>query len=245
MAMIFIVFTGITIGVCISLYGWGLLLHRLAKHPSRNWAVTITVGLGAIIFLGGVFNLLRLAYGWTFDILLLIGIVLAVKYHKFKPESLRKSKSEWLCLAVSGLLIAAIMYFTVQTQLPPKAFNWHDDFEKYFAHPVRMLQTGTLFGSPLSALGSETLGGQAVLHGIVLNHFPIPYINGVDAVFGLLLCLLLSVSVLPPAHSFSSNVFGKHAYCFLYQPAVRKCFALYIGSAFMMASILLTTNVAI
>jgi len=241
--MIFIVFTGIIIGVCISLYGWGLLLHRLAKHPSRNWAVTITVGLGAIIFLGGVFNLLRFAYGWTFDILLLLGAVLAARYHKFKPNPLRKSKSEWFYLAVSGLLIAAIMYFTVQTQLRPKVFNWHDDFEKYFAHPVRMLQTGTLFGSPLSALGSETLGGQAVLHGIVLNHFPIPYINGVDAVFGLLLCLLLSVSMFPPRIAFLPMSLVSMLVVFFIYPQYVNVSALYIGSAFTMASILLTASV--
>jgi len=243
MTMIFIVFTGIIIGVCISLYGWGLLLHRLAKHPSGNWAVTITAGLGAIIFLGGVFNLLRFAYGWTFDILLLIGVTLAVKYHKFKPNPLRKSKSEWFYLALLGLFIAAIMYFTVQTQLRPKVFNWHDDFEKYFAHPVRMLQTGTLFGSPLSALGSETLGGQAVLHGIVLNHFPIPYINSVDAVFGLLLCLLLSVSMFPPRiASLPMSLVSMLVVFFIY-PQYVNISALYIGSAFTMASILLTASV--
>jgi hypothetical protein len=243
MTMIFIVFTGIIIGVCISLYGWGLLSYRLAKHPPRNWVVTITVGLGAIIFLGGVFNLLRFAYGWTFDILLLIGVALTVKYHKFKPESLRKSESEWFCLAVLGLLLTVIMYFTVQTQLAPKVFHWHDDFEKYFAHPVRMLQTGTLFGSPLSALGSETLGGQAVLHGIVLNHFPIPYINGVDAVFGLLLCLLLSVSMFPPSIAFLPMSLISMLVVFFINPLYVNISALYIASAFMMASILIFTNV--
>jgi hypothetical protein len=142
-------------------------------------------------------------------------------------------------VVVSGLLIAVIMYFTVQTQLPPKVFNWHDDFEKYFAHPVRMLQTGTLFGSPLSALGSETFGGQAVLHGIVLNHFPIPYINGVDAVFGLLLCLLIPISMFPMRTAFLPISLISMLVVFFINPQYVNVSALYIGSAFMMTSILL------
>jgi hypothetical protein len=135
------------------------------------------------------------------------------------------------------------MNFTVETQLSPKAFNWHDDFEKYFAHPARMLQTGTLFGSPLSTLGSSTLGGQAVLHGIVLNHFPIFYINGVDAVFGLLLCLLLAVSMVPLRAIFLPiSLISLHIVFFI-DPQYVNVSALYIGSALMMASILLSADI--
>lgn len=240
--MIFIIFTVVATGVCISLYGWGLLLHQLTKCPSRNWAVTVTVGLSVIIFWGGVFNLLRFAYGWTLDGILIAGIVLAAKYHKFKPNLLRKNRSEWSHIAILGLLIVIIMNFTVRTQLPPKAFNWHDDFEKYFAHPVRMLHTGTLFGSPLSALGSETLGGQAVLHGTILNHFPFPYINGADAVFGLFLCLLLPISMIPPHAMFLPIAVVSLLMVFFINPQYANISALYTGSVFMMASIMLVCD---
>jgi hypothetical protein len=47
-----------------------------------------------------------------------------------------------------------------------------------------------LGGGHLNALGSETLGGQALLHGFVAAHWPIGYINSVDTVFGLTLCLM-------------------------------------------------------
>jgi hypothetical protein len=56
---------------------------------------------------------------------------------------------------------------------------------------VRLLATGTLAGGPLNALGSETLGGLSLLHGMVLSVFPIAYINGVDAVLGLFLVMAL------------------------------------------------------
>ena len=240
--MIFIGFTAIAIGVCTALWGWGVLCQRLAKYPVRNWAVTIIFGLGTIIFWGGVLNLLRLAYGWTFDGLLLIGIVLAVKYRKFRPQ-LPRDTGEWFHLAILCMPIVLIMFFTVKTQLPPEAFNIHDDFEKYFAHPVRMLQTGTLFGSPLSALGSETLGGQAVLHAIVLNHFPVQYINGVDAVFGLLLCLLLSVSIFPLRAEFLPMCLIGLLMVFFINPQYVNVSSLYIAGAFIMTSILLLSDV--
>jgi hypothetical protein len=234
--MIYICFTAIVIGVCISLCGWGALCHRLAKCPIRNWVVAIAIGLGAIIFLGGILNLLRCAYGWAFDGLLITGIALAVKFGKFKFP---RDRSEWFYLTIPCLLIALIMYVTVTTQLTPKVFNWHDDFEKYFAHPVRMLETGTLSGSPLNALGSETLGGLAVLHGMVLNHFPIQYINGVDAVFGLLLCLLLSVSMFSLRAVYLPMFLISPLVVFFINPQYVNVSALYMGSAFMMTSILL------
>ena len=240
--MTFAIFAAIVTGVCISLYGWGLLLYRLIKYPIKNWAVTIVVGLGTIIFLGGVLNLLRFAYGLSFDVLLFAGIALAVKYYKLGP-GLPHNKDEWFYVVILGLLIVVIMNFTVETQLPPKAFNWHDDFEKYFAHPARMLQTGTLFGSPLSTLGSSTLGGQAVLHGMILSHFPIPYINGVDAVFGLLLCLILSVSVVPLRAIFLPISLISLLIVFFINPQYVNVSALYIGSVLMMASILLFSHI--
>jgi hypothetical protein len=61
--------------------------------------------------------------------------------------------------------------------------------------PVRMLETGTVFGSPLSAMGMQTLGAQAFLDGFAVAFFPIQYINGVDAVFGLFLCLILASQI--------------------------------------------------
>jgi len=141
------------------------------------------------------------------------------------------------------LPIAWIMSFTVTTQLPPDVFNYHDDFEKYFAHPVRMLQTGTLFGSPLNALGSETLGGQAVLQAIVLNHFPLQYINGIDAVFGLFLCLLLSASLFPLRASFIPMCLIILLMVFFVNPLYVNVSSLYIATAFIMSAILLLSGI--
>lgn len=232
--------TGIIIVMCISLFGWGALVNRFTRYPSQNFAVIMTVGLGVIVFFGGVLNLLHIAYGWAFDILIIGGIVLTVclSLNTFRPI-VPQDKNEWLYVIVLGLVIALIMGFTMETQLPPQAFNFHDDLEKYFSYPVHMLQTGTLFGSPLNSIGYETLGGQAVLHGLILNHFPIPYINGADAIFGLFLCLILSVSMVPRRLTFLPIALISLLMVFSINPQYVNVSALYLGSAFMMAAILL------
>ncbi len=236
--MVFVGFLSVLLLICVSLFGWGALVNRLTKHPVRNPVLVLIIGLGALIFFGGVLNLLRLAYGWAFDGLILGGILLAVFFRKSRP-SLPRNRNEWFYVAALGLVIILIVGFTISTQLPPRAYNFHDDYEKYFSHPVRMLQTGTLFGSSLTAIGLQTLGGQAFLHGIILNHFPVPYINGVDAVFGLLLCLILPVSIVPLRLTFLPISLLGLLLVFFICPQYVNVSALYTGSAFMMASVLL------
>jgi hypothetical protein len=239
--MAFVGFLSVLLLSCVSLFGWGALVNRLTKHPVRNPVVVLTVGLAALIFFGGVLNLLRLAYGWAFDGLILAGILLAVYFRKSRP-SLPQNRNEWFYVAALGLVITLIMGFTISTQLPPRAYNYHDDYEKYFSHPVRMLQTGTLSGSSLTAIGIQTLGGQAFLHGIILNHLPVPYINGADAVFGLLLCLILPVSIVPLRLTFLPISLLGLLLVFFICPQFVNVSSLYTGSAFMMASILLFSH---
>ncbi len=231
--------TVILLAACFSLVGWGALVNRFTSNPPRNLAVILVIGLGVIVFLGGVLNLLCIAYGWAFDSVIIGGIILAAVFRNAFKSIIPQNKGEWIYLIMLGIVIALIMGSTMKTQLPPKAFNFHDDFEKYFSYPVRMLQTGTLFGSPLSAIGLETLGGQAVLHGIILNHFPIPYINGADAVLGLFLCLILPVSIIPRRLSYLPISVITMLMVFFINPQYVNVSALYLGSTLMMAAILL------
>jgi hypothetical protein len=58
-----------------------------------------------------------------------------------------------------------------------------------------MVETGTLYGSPLNALGAEALGGQSFVQAFIIGYFPLTFINGADAVFCFFLCLALIGSV--------------------------------------------------
>jgi len=137
------------------------------------------------------------------DILIMVGLGYAVwdlfRSNDFKlvPLNIGRllSKPFFKHVFPSVALIITVFIFTAITQAPPRGFNFHDDFEKYMTYPIRMLATGSLGGGFFNALGTETLGGQAFLHGFAAAHWPIGYVNTVDAVFALVLCLMIILFV--------------------------------------------------
>lgn len=172
----------------LMLFGWGWVFQRLLGQQPGTFPQTVAVGMAVVVFVGGLLNLIRLAYPSALAAVAGIGVLLAVL-------ALREGVSIELTSPILAIPIAVIMIFTIATQLPPRIYNFHDDYQKYFAYPVRMVETGTVFGSTLSAMGLQTLGAQSFLDGFIVGFFPIRYVNGVDAIFGLFLCLLLAAQV--------------------------------------------------
>jgi hypothetical protein len=213
-----------------------------------TWPVTIALGLGLVLVIGGIVNVARIAFAATVWSIAIAGLLFAIVHLKRSVRSrlmfIRPGwdRMTWIEAASVGTFIALAISLTIATQLPPDVFNFPDDLQKYFAHPVRQLQTGTLYGSPLSALGSETLGGIAFLHSFVLSIAPIEFINGVDAVFGLFLLMCLGAAagwrrmmplpgaLLPPVLIAAIN------------PQYVNVSALYLGAAFMATAVLLTAD---
>jgi len=165
--------------------GWGWAFSKLLRLERRTWPTVAALGMATVVFIGGILNFARLANPTALAAVAAIGVLLAIL-------ALRDGLSIDPPPMIVAILIAVILVFTIATQLPPSVYNFHDDYQKYFAYPVRMIETGTVFGSPLSAMGLQTLGAQAFLDGFVVAFFPMIFINGVDAVFGLFLCLLLA-----------------------------------------------------
>ncbi len=232
---------------CCALFGWGRVLRHFMGMADGSWAVTIALGMALWVSIGGVLNLTRLAGPRSLTAMVVIGIILFL-------FSLRNTRQSWpfplpqgRVLAGRALLMAVaigVLAFVVVTQLPPAAYNVHDDFQKYLSHPVRMLQTGTLFGSPLSAIGSQTLGGQAFLQGFVMAHFPIQYINGFDAVFALFLCLLLIAGFAWQRPDMVPAAALAMVALVAINPQYVNVSALYSGSALMLAAIFLASDPA-
>lgn len=182
----------------LSLYGWGRMLERFFRL-ARPWPLTICMGAAAWIFLGGVLNLIGIARPLALNCIVLVGLALSVQnlmrsgnrkalLSRMRP---RFSRDSLIRYAPSGAMILIIFVFCAHTQSLPKTFNFADDLETYFSHPVRMLATGSLRGSPFNGLASLTLGGQAFLHGFAVSNWPIGYANSVDSVFAFALCLMI------------------------------------------------------
>ena len=63
----------------LALWGWGRIAGRLANARASTALVNIAVGMAAIVFVGGVLNLLRIAYGSVLDGLVAIGVLFAIR----------------------------------------------------------------------------------------------------------------------------------------------------------------------
>jgi hypothetical protein len=187
----------LTILYLIALYGLGRLFEKVFR-TFFPFPFTIILGLAGLIFLGGVVNLAGIAYPLVLDMMILFGLVYSgVAFFrkldlKSSPKTIHRylSKKNVERILPSTALIIIVFVFCAYTLSSPKAYNIGDDMEKYLSHPVRMLSTGSLSGGHLNALGSETFGGQAFLHGFIAAHWPISYVNSVDTVVGLALCLM-------------------------------------------------------
>ena len=187
-----------------SLAGWGSLLEHLCRRRGQSAALRVALGFSAVLALGGVLNCTGLVSRPVLGAIVVVGLALLGWLGRHSdwgptPETAAKEGGRWprrVEAILVGMVIIGVIGFTVWTQLPPRALNFHDDFQKYLAHPVRQLDTGTLRGSPLSALGSETLGGMAYLHAFALASAPIGYANGIDAAlaFGALMVLVATTA---------------------------------------------------
>lgn len=184
-------------GYGFAVWGWGNLAVRKTGLAGLPVAWQVAAGLVCLIGIGGVLNLLNLALPPVLAGLLLIGAGLAAiriyTLGRNRPAgfaaSFRWTETLWIAPVMihTGFLGA---YLT-----PPAVFNYHDDFEKYLVHPLRMFLTGNVAGGVFDAVGAETLGGMAYLQGFVAAFFPGLQVAAVDAVFmsGLFLWMVGSV----------------------------------------------------
>ena len=237
----------------VSLQGWGGACRRVfGLSNAGHWSTTLPIGLAVLVFFGGILNVIALATPYVLLALVAGGVILAVLSRRRTdpgfPQSLWtwpvRPEDVWQRGAAYGL-IAIIFIFAFATQLSPREYNMYDDFQKYFTVPVRMIQTGSVFGGPLDSMGTGTLGGLAFLQGIVLAAFPITYINAVDAIFGLLLCLVLANQFIGGGkRDWATTLVSSLAIlCVaLINPQYVNVSALYLGSAIIMALIALSAD---
>jgi hypothetical protein len=177
------------IGGAALLWGVGALLQGRGDRQLPS-ITSIGVGLSVFIFAGGLINLFKAAHApvlW----LLLAAAAVCLLFAGWRTTFAALPKATDLELILAVIVVAVVTALTAYVQIDPAMFNWYDDHEKYFSYPVRMLATGTLAGSPLDSLGSQTLGALPFLQGFVLSLFPIGYINWVDAILGLFILMLI------------------------------------------------------
>lgn len=221
-----------------ALWGWGRVIRRWLPGPRVSGPLTTVLGLGGILFAGGVLNAAGWAHPAALNALIAAGIAVALgaaAERLIGGRALRRPAAG-AGLAAIPLLVAG--GFLAVHLVPQQTYNLYDDFQKYFAYPVRMLATGSLRGTRLSALGGQTLGGQAWLQGFALAHLSPAYLGTVDTFLGLLLCLALAGFGFRPGRRAAAALAAEGAVLAI-NPEIINTSAVFSGSALILGLILL------
>lgn len=179
-------------GICLlfllAAYGWGMLCRGIMDRRLLVFhSLRIVVGLAALNLVGGLLNLLHLAYPAVLLSLLAIGLAAGASgFIRARAWSRRSFPMESLPLFAALALGACASVLVV----PGGVFNTCDDFQNYAARVVRMLQTGTLAGNAFDQLGLDSFGSQSYFQGFFVV-WGMDLANGFDWGSCYALCLLL------------------------------------------------------
>lgn len=223
----------------VSMHAWGNLL--LSNSDIKYISLNIVIGMAITLFIGGILNFLSLAYKIAIDFIFIFGLFLFCvrafrkKYYSKLLSVLYNFKKIDLIFLVPLILLIIKSI----TSISPEAYNFHDDYQKYFVHPVKMLEAGSLLGSKLGAIGLQTLGGQAFFQSFFISWLGIKSINIFDSVF----CLIIS-SIIIFEYCIEKKIFffGALVLCLfiLIHPQYVNISSLYSASLFMLSSIILS-----
>lgn len=217
--------------------GWGELFRRAVGLARGRAAIDMGLGIAALTTVGGALNAGRLAVPVALTVVALVGMAIALfrlgrEIKQMEADDLRK----WVrSKGLAAVIVIGAMVFVGATVVPPAVMNVGDDLQKYLAHLARMLQTGTFYGSPLNALGTESPGGQPFLQSFIAAVAPFPYVNAFDALFCFGLCMAMAASLAGPARQMAAiGVLGAIGVAVI-EPQNANISALYSGSALVFA----------
>ena len=221
-----------------SMFGWGKIFSF--NKTSNYISITIVLGMGFILFIGGILNILDLAYQSNINIIFFLGLLLFFfniykKKNYIKQFIFIKFKKKYLVFLIPVFLLS----FSVISSINPDAYNYHDDYQKYFIHPIKMLETGSVFGSTLSAIGLQTFGGQSFFQSFFISFLGLKAINIFDSVFCFSICVLLIFEI---SKNQKTLIFGLFiaSLIILIHPQIVNISSVYSAILFMMISIILT-----
>jgi hypothetical protein len=249
--MIFLLSVLIILSFLVSTFGWGSQIVKLSYGDTNcHWSFMSALGLATWIFLGGLLNMLRLAYWGSLCFLFCAGIGLTFlhfrrsrNYIVHTLDSSRTIADRSLYL-LSLIVIFSTVSFSIATLMPSNMFNYSDDFQLYLVRPFYMLQTGTLSGNPFEILGIESLGAQSFLQAFIVALFHPEYVNGFDIVFCFILTAFLLVGIADTLKVHGFYLMMSVLALILINPQVVNISPVYSGSTMVLgtifASILLT-----
>ena len=175
----------------VSFAGWGRLTGKLFRVQRLPASVACSLGIGAIVFLGGWLNLLHAIYPSVMFALTAIGLVFYIALWRQRPEKYRwlpfwTDATRWskLFLGIAFL----ILFLRVAATVRLGNFNVSDDSAAYLIFPQKMLAVHHFATDPFSDRRViSSLGGAYLLQSFVVAATSLPHIAMADRTLGFIL----------------------------------------------------------
>ena len=175
----------------VSFVGWGRLTGKLFRVQRLPASVACSLGIAAIVFLGGWLNLLHAIYPSVLFGLTAIGLVVYLALRRQRPEEYRWSRawqetslSSRILLMLSLILLSLRIAATVRLGM----FNNLDDNAAYLVFPHKMLAVHSFASDPFSDRRViSSLGGSYLLQAFVIAATSLTHIAMADRTLGLIL----------------------------------------------------------
>lgn len=175
----------------MSFTGWGRLTAKLFRAQRLPASVACSLGIAAIVFLGGWLNLVHAIYPGVLFALTAIGLLLYLVSRRECPEEhkwsrLCKNTPRWTQILFALTLLILILRVAATVRLGE--FYVTDDGSGYLVFPQKMLATHHFAADPFSDRRViSSLGGSYILQAFVIAATSLSSIGMADRTLGLIL----------------------------------------------------------
>jgi hypothetical protein len=175
----------------VSFTGWGRMTGKLFRSPRLPASVACSLGIAAIVFLGGWLNLLHAIYPSVLFAIATIGLLFYLLTRNQRPEEYRwlrfwnnASRGSKILLVIALLILALRVAATVRLGM----FNVTDDSSAYLVFPQKMLAMHHFASDPFSDRRIiSSLGGSYLLQAFIIAATSLTHIAMADRTLGFML----------------------------------------------------------
>ena len=183
----------------VSFTGWGRVTGKLFRGPRLPASVACSLGIAAIVFLGGWLNLLHAIYPSVLFAITGVGLLFFALSRSQRPEEYRwlrfwknASRGSKILIVLALLILALRVAATVRLS----EFRIDDDGTGYLVFPQKMLEMHHFAADPFSDRRViSSLGGSYLLQTFVLAATSLANIGMADRTLGLILIFFALVDL--------------------------------------------------
>ncbi len=181
--------------ILVAFVGWGRMTGKLLRGRAMPVSVACSVGIAAVIFLGGLLNLFHAVYAAVLIAVVGIGLLFYVISRKEGPQAYRwvtfwNKLSGWAKILVAIAILLLICRVAATVRLG--GFRVEDDGSAYLVFPQKMLAAHHFASDPFSDRRViSSIGGAYFLQAIVIGPTSLAHIGMADRTLGLMLMFVV------------------------------------------------------